>query len=284
MYLVKVPGVTLLRELAAIPGLRVLMDFNDTIWLPWQKASAWEGLEEMISIADGIVCENQFVAEYARRFNPVVHLVPDCAQVAVFDDLRGSVARNEDTVRLGWIGSAGTASSLYRVWEPLEALSVRYPQVELRILGASPEHLPRFEHVKWSTVSSYDQKTMVREALAMDVGIFPLFHVTESIGRGNGKTVLYMAAEAATVSEGIGENVQLIKDGVNGLLASTSDEWLAKLDWLVAHREDRRRIARAGLQTVREELSDLSCFSQLIGALDSVMESSTAEETHRGRV
>jgi glycosyltransferase involved in cell wall biosynthesis len=270
VYFLKTPAADLQRQIIALGGPRVAVDVNDALWLPLHRQHGFERLEDMLRAADGLICENAYVASRIRTYNARVHVVPDCTQLGVFDAHRDRVTRDPAIVRLGWIGSWGTAAFLYAIWEPLEELFGRHPHLELRVLGAHRDHLPHFERVRWSAQRAYDQETMVREALAMDIGLYPLFHVEDSLARGSGKAAIYMAAGAVAVCEDIGDNPRLIDDNVNGVLARGHQDWLAKLDWLVTHPEERRRIGHAGLETVRKQLSDRVCFEQLIDALNAV--------------
>jgi glycosyltransferase involved in cell wall biosynthesis len=45
-------------------------------------------------------------------------------------------------------------------------------------------------------------------------------------------------------------NAQLIRDGENGLLASTEEDWVEKLTMLINSEELRRRLGIAGRRTV----------------------------------
>lgn len=266
VYFLKTPTADLQNRVIALNRPRVVVDVNDALWLS-HHGNGFCRLTEMLTTAHGVICENDYVAHYVRKYNPCIRIVPDCTQLDAFDSLRGSVSRNESKVRLGWIGSNSTAGFLYRIWEPLEDLFTRHPNLELRIVGADPEHLPPFEKVRWSSVLEYDREQMVREALSMHIGLFPLFRVEDSLARGNGKAVIYMAAAAAAVCSNIGEHTRLIKDNVNGFLAHDSQEWIKKLEFLVMNPEERVRVSKAGLETVRAELSDRHCFERLNDAL-----------------
>jgi hypothetical protein len=81
-----------------------------------------------------------------------------------------------------------------------------------------------------------------------------------------------MAAGAVAACSNLGEHTKLIEDNVNGVLPNTPDEWLARLEHLVTHTEERNRIGEAGLTTIRRALTDQHCFDHLISALDSFME------------
>jgi len=247
----------------------VVVDVNDALWLS-HHGSGFSQLVEMLTTAHGVICENHYVASYAEKYNRRIRIVPDCTQLGAFDSIRDKVSRNGPTVRLGWVGSHSTAGSLCAIWEPLEELFKRHSNLELRVVGAAAQHLPLFEKVRWSSVLQYDREQMVREALAIDIGLFPLFRVEDSLARGIGKAVVYMAAGAVAACSNIGEHTRLIQDSVNGVLANDAQEWITKLDRLITHPEERSRIGQAGLDTVRKQLSDRICFERLIDALDFV--------------
>ena len=270
VYLVKVPDVALYRRLRALGGPRVVMDFNDGLWLPAFKAAGWQDLDAILDASDGVICENDYVAGYARKRNARVRVVPDSPQLEVFDALRAAVRRDPGRIVLGWVGGHENVGALYRILEPLEELFRRHPGLHLRVLGADAPLLPRFENVRWSCLPRYDQATMVREMLAFDIGLFPMFHNEDGKARGNLKAMLYMSAGAVAACEDFGECPRLVEDGVNGILAGEPGEWLAKLDGLVRDRERASRIAGAGLETIRSRFSTPGVFGQLVSALDQL--------------
>lgn len=270
VYTLKIPSWRLHQKLANLGGTRLVMDLNDGVWLPAFVRGGWEHLSEMLRTAHGVVCDNDYVAGYAKRHNPRVFVVPDPAQVECFDGWRAGVRRDSSRVVVGWIGSPATAGSLHAIWEPLEGLFERHSHLHLRIIGADRESLPRFEKVRWSSVVSYDQEVMIREALAMDIGLFPMFDVEDSLARGTLKAQIYMSAEMAVIASRIGESIRLIRDGENGMLAAGHAEWLEKLEWLVTHPVERAVMARRGLETVRERFPLERCFDALMSAFDGV--------------
>lgn len=251
-------------------GFRLVTDMVDAQWLPWFAQFGWDRLDEMLTQSDAVFVTNRYLAEYAQRFCERVLIVPDAPQLEVFDRRRDQVQRldPEQELRVGWIGGRDTVFSLHRIHEALEALAAARPKLHLRILGAPVDRLPRFEKVRWSTVEHYDQETMVREALQMHIGVFPQFHVEESVCRGALKSKIYMAAGAAVVAERLGENEELIEEGRNGLLAESNDQWRAQLLRLADDHALRQRLAAAGLATIREQFSGPHVGGQLQAALE----------------
>ncbi len=53
----------------------------------------------------------------------------------------------------------------------------------------------------------------------------------------------------------VGITTDIVQDGENGLLATTTEEWIEKLSMLVEDSALRRRIGEAGRQTVEERFS-----------------------------
>ncbi len=258
-----------------------VMDIIDGLWLPWFRQFGWEHLEAMLAAADGIIAENRFTAEHLRQYNPRVELVPDSPQLDAFERVRGQVQRGGERVVIGWIGGKDSVDALYVVYEALERLFAEFPQLHLRILGAPRDRLPRFENVRFSLVERYDQSIMVREALALDIGIYPQFAVQESIHRGTLKAKIYMSAGAATVCQDLGENAELIRDGENGLLAGSTQQWYAKLRWLVENPAERERIGAAGLETIRRDYTAERCFARLAAALETIHQARIEEGGRR---
>jgi glycosyltransferase involved in cell wall biosynthesis len=275
VYLVKVPHLPLYRRVKQLGKPKVVMEMHDAIWLPLAKGT-WSDLDEIIATSDAVICENGHVANYARQHNPHAYVVPDSPQLHLFDLWRSKIQRDPEKIVLGWIGGSHSVHPLCRIYEVLEELSRRYPRLHLRIVGVHDSYLPRFETARYSNLANYDQETMVREALAMDIGLFPLFHNEDARSRGTLKAMIPMSAEAAVIAENVGENPRLIRDGVNGLLAASPSEWLQKLEWLIINERERKDIARRGLDTIRQQFDAPIIFKKLLDTFDAIVESSVA--------
>ncbi len=196
--------------------------------------------------------------------------MPDPSQVELFDQSRIQSDRADSSIILGWIGSPATLFNLYSIWEPLEKLFARFDNIPVRLVGTGYDRLllPRFEKVRYTTLAFYSQQDLIREVLQMDIGLFPLFDIEDSLARGILKATVYMSGEACVITPPIGQNLQLITDGENGVLALSKDEWLDRLTTLVEDADSRKRIAAAGLRTAREGFSLQHCYNQLLDALN----------------
>ncbi|HKR65364.1 MAG TPA: glycosyltransferase family 4 protein [Thermoanaerobaculia bacterium] len=273
VYAAKVASLELHQRIQALKKPRLLVLFADALWLPFARGRGWQDVDAILSIADGIVTVNEMTANYARQKNERVFIVNDSPQTEEFDKVRERYGKDPSRTVLGWIGSPFTATSLFKIWEPLERLFAEDASLHLRLVGtgsATLLNVPRFEKVRWSAVEQYDQATMIREALAMDIGLFPLFSGEDALARGAHKAAIYMSGEAAVAAQRYGEAAEVIEDGVTGMLCATDEEWYEKLAFLIRNADERRAMAKRGLAMVRERFSRARTFEQLRAAIESV--------------
>ena len=268
---VKCSAASLYRQVRQSSRAKLVLDLFDPIWLPLHGWGDSHAISAELSEWDAIICENDYLAGCASPYNRRVFVVPDSPQIEVFDELRGTVRRDPQRITLGWIGGQTNVGPLFKLVEPLEALFERFPQLHLRIVGADPWRLPPFEKVRYSCRPTFNQEQMAREVLAFDIGLFPLFHNEQGRARGTLKAKVYMSGGAVAVCENYGENPKLIEDDVNGCLASSQDEWYAKLARLIIDADRRTAIAERGLATIRERYTATHMFGRLIGAFDKVL-------------
>ncbi len=91
--------------------------------------------------------------------------------------------------------------------------------------------------------------TIVEEIAGFDVGLAPLFDLPFEREKFPGKTLEYMALRVPTVCSRVGTIREVIREGEDGLLAGSEEEWEEHLAWLIADEPYRQRIAEAGYQT-----------------------------------
>jgi glycosyltransferase involved in cell wall biosynthesis len=122
----------------------------------------------------------------------------------------------------------------------------------LRISGtAQPVSIPgvQVENTPWSLAREVELFN------TCDVGVYPLPDDDWSRGKCGFKAIQFMACGVPVVSSAVGVNREIVEDGVSGFLASTPQEWLAKLERLLAEPDLRQRFAEAGRRTIAERYS-----------------------------
>jgi len=263
VYLSKAASLRLVSRLRRETRACLILDLVDALWLPRYNIA---GLPELLSLVDAVTTDNGLTATYIRQFTNSCFVIPDCPQVEAFDRRRREFpSAKREMVTLGWVGSTATAYNLFVIWEALELVFAKYPQLQLVLVGVGPnnKYFPPFERVRYTCVPRYTQAEMIDQIIKMDIGLFPLQQVEASEARGILKATIYMAGATAVIASPVGQICELIQDGVNGMLARTTAEWVEKLEKLILDTALRSRIAQAGLQEVREQFTVKQSFEKL---------------------
>lgn len=267
VYMSKVRSYPLIHAIRRETDARIVYDFGDAVWLAEDSSDEFN---EVLRTVDVVTTDNELTAEYVRTFNDNCIVIPDTPQIGEFDKRRAELGKKaDDRITIGWIGSPSTAYNIYLIWEALEEVFRRHPELDLRLvgIGEDAQYLPPFENVRFSYLPFYNQAQMIEEVFKMHIGLFPLQNTEKSKVRGVLKALIYMSGEAAVISSPVGQIPEVIEDGVNGLIAGTTQEWIDKLERLIGDKDLRNRLAQKGLETVRTRFNLEHSFAQLKGVL-----------------
>ena len=249
-------GPPIVERLLRARGHPLLYDFDDAIFKLHtsgsNRAGAWlkaPGKTATICrISDHVVVGNSYLAGWAGQHNPHVSVVPTSVDTDRCRPRPSGPAGGRIVV--GWTGSATSQTYLEAFAPELRAL-LASRDVELRVLSTREPLLPGVPHVwrPWSPA------TEAEDVAAFDIGIMPMPDEEWALGKCALKALQYMAAAVPTVASAIGANREVIEHGRDGLLASTTEEWLACITALVDDPGLRSRLGTAGRHTVEERFS-----------------------------
>jgi glycosyltransferase involved in cell wall biosynthesis len=251
-------GSVRFERLLAKQGARMVLDFDDAIWLHdvsdanrrlgWLKRP--EKTADIIALCKLVITGNNYLASYASAINPKTVVVPTTIETDQYalQDSRVHPA----PVCIGWTGSTTTVRHLKLAKPILMKLKERFGEaVTFRVIADKPweEDEPVTHFIKWKRESE------VEDLSAIDIGIMPLPDNDWARGKCGFKGLQYMALGIPAVMSPVGVNTEIIQDGVNGFLAATEDEWVEKLSLLINDAALRKRIGAEGRKTVEERYS-----------------------------
>jgi glycosyltransferase involved in cell wall biosynthesis len=274
-------GPAAMERLLAMRGRPpMVFDFDDAIFLPSvsdanRLIAALKRPRKVASIirgSDHVIAGNEYLAAYARQFNPSVTVIPTSVDTDRFAPAdRSDLAETaERPLVVGWIGSPTTASYIRALGRVLQRVHARQPFVlrvsgigrPLEIAGVPVDNRP------WSL----DDEVGLFNTC--DVGVYPLADDEWSKGKCGFKAIEFMASGVPVIAAAVGVNRAIVQDGVNGFLAATEEEWVEKLCRLLADAALRRRFAVAGRRTVEEGYSLRVNAPRLAATLRAVVERS----------
>ena len=252
-------GGPFIEEKLAHQGRPLVFDFDDAIYLlNTGVPSPTVGLlkrpsktARIINLATTVIAGNENLKAYASLYNRNVTVIPTPVDTSIFAPRAGGVRPDDGKVVIGWMGSNTTAPYLKMVGDALAAVARRYPQVEIRAIGGSyvPEVSPSL------TIRRWNLQTELEDLHGFDIGIMPMPDTEWTRGKCGFKALLYMSCAVPPVCSPVGLTTEIVQDGLNGLLATTTEEWVDKLSMLVEDPSLRRRMGDAGRQTVEEKYS-----------------------------
>ncbi|MCC6173787.1 MAG: glycosyltransferase family 4 protein [Chloroflexi bacterium] len=252
-------GGPFIEEKLAVAGPPMIFDFDDAIYLLNSGVtSRTVGLlkrpsktARIVNLSTTVIAGNENLKAYASAYNRNIVVIPTPVDTDHFAPRRDRSADPGKRVVIGWSGSNTTAPYLKMVGEALTEITRRYPEVEIRAIGGSyvPPVSPNLTVRRWSL------ERELEDLHGFDIGIMPMPDTEWTRGKCGFKALLYMSCGVPPVCSPVGITTDIVEDGANGLLATTTEEWIGKLSMLVEDPALRRRIGDAGRQTVEEKYS-----------------------------
>lgn len=263
-------GGPFVEEMLARTRRPIVYDFDDAVYLHSSgEASPLmrllrrpEKTARIIELSAAVIAGNETLRDYASAYNDRITVIPTPVDTDHFCPRKGPPVR--DRVVIGWIGSNTTAPYLKMIEPALEEVMRRDPRVDLRIVGAGhqPTGLSRVELRRWGLESE------LRDLHDFDIGIMPMPDTEWTRGKCSFKTLLYMSVGVPSVSSPVGVTTEIIQDGVNGYLATTTEEWVERLTALIADADRRRAVGLAGRASVVEKYSLHTQAPRLLAVLE----------------
>lgn len=259
------------RRLSRI--LPFVYDFDDAIHLAntsdVNRAFGWlkfpRKTDEICGLARAVTVGNNYLAGFARRHNPDVTLVPSSVDTTIYTPGPPRAPRLKPVV--GWMGS----STSQALMEPFAPLLARIPGAGLTLRLVSDRRPVNFSFpFEWKAWSA---ETEVDDLRDFDLGIMPLPDTEWAKGKCAMKILQYMGVGVPSVGSALGGNVEVIRDGENGLLARSSDDWMEKITRLARDPELARRLGAAGRETVTARYSTDVCADRFAEVVRRVVRS-----------
>ena len=250
-------GTTFFESMFSKSKAKVIYDFDDAIWhfdvseankkVGWLKKPGKTA--NIITMADLVFAGNKYLAEFAHHYNENVVIVPTTIDT---DEYKPAPFRNTNPVCIGWSGSITTIRHFEMVTPIYKRLKDRFgDRISFKVIGDGSyrNEALGIQGIAWK------KQDELQELSLMDIGVMPLPDDEWAKGKCGLKGLQYMAMSIATVMSPVGVNSEIIRDGENGFLPATEDEWVEKLSQLITDVELRRRLGEAGRRTVLEHYS-----------------------------
>jgi glycosyltransferase involved in cell wall biosynthesis len=277
------PQIYLLQKLLKRRGIKVIFDLDDAIFLSTSRlfginirSPAYSYVEKMIKDTDAVITSNHYLLTYAKLFNQKVYVI----HVPVDTDLFSpKFRRHSNKITVGWQGNPGNHyENLAMLIKPFEKLAKKYDirfkmssyigDLKVKQMFKKLEDLMEIDYGSdhWLPLTKF------AELLCdFDIMVAPLTKNVWNEGKSALRVSAGMAMGIPVVASPVGEQKYVIRDGVNGFLAKTEEEWYIHLSKLIESDELRRVVGKRARETSERELSLHVCGEKLYNVIRSIL-------------
>ncbi|MBI4834398.1 MAG: glycosyltransferase family 4 protein [Planctomycetes bacterium] len=253
-------------------GAKVLYDFDDAVMFASSRHATpdspkrMKAFVKMVKASDGIIAGNPYLKEQAEQYNKKAWIIPTSMDTEKYPIARHGTKDPATPVILGWIGGGKSLVFLQALLPALEELAGKF-NIQLKIVCNAFFDSDKIKIIK----KQWKEEHEILDVLTFDIGLAPLPDDPWSKGKCAAKLLQYMAGGIPSVASPVGVHTEIIQEGVNGLLATTPEEWKAKLERLIADAKLRESCGLEARKTVEERYSVKSSAPKLINIFKEIV-------------
>ena len=220
----------------------------------------------LIRSADHVITSSPFLNKTCKEMNKAGACTYISSSVDTDRFLPANRYTNEIKVTIGWTGTFTTKAYLDLLRPVFQELAKRR-EFKLLVIGNFDYEL---EGVDLDVVS-WSVEREVEDLQRIDIGVYPLAMEEWATGKSGLKAIQYMAFAIPCVATNVGTAPMIIRDGYNGLLVQTADEWLGALERLIDDPDLRRRLGQQARLAAIERYSTRAVAADYRRVLASVI-------------
>jgi glycosyltransferase involved in cell wall biosynthesis len=237
-------------------GIPYVLDYDDAIFHNYDlnknhclKLLLGNKISTLMLNSSLVLAGNSYLKDYAINAGAKkVTLLPSLINLDDYD--RKAHYSNEGKFILGWVGSPSTQHYLPMLAPVLKKLSKIF-DIELVTIGAHEFIMEGVKVICYPWTCEI-QKEKIKD---FDLGIMPLKDTPWEKGKCAYKLLQYMAAGVPVLASAVGANNDVVREGVNGYLASNEEDWEEKLLLCLQNRVSLMTLGENAYEIVKEHYS-----------------------------
>jgi len=245
-------GIALLYTYQQEFGKKIVVDVDDYLELNednpnkihHERYNALEIIKTTLGIADMVTTTTPYLAEYLKKFNKNVVVLPNFVDMEYWD---GPILKNESNeVRIGYVGSMTHYKDLQLIRQALIDILLEHREAKLILVG-DMRYRELFEgfNVEVHLGVPFEDYANKLRGLRLDIGIAPLQDNTFNKYKSAIKAYEYGICEVPVIASGTKFYRDFIDDNKNGYLVSRYIDWWAPLESMIINPSKRKRMGRA---------------------------------------
>lgn len=253
----------------------IIFQFTDAVFITDQKekglferlrlrilSNTWK---RTVKIAKCCLVENDYNKEAVLKYCSYIDMITgpiDTDRYFVREE-----KKEKDYIVIGWTGSFFTTKYLYEINDVLLEVSKKY-NILLRLIGAKKDF--KIKGVNCD-MREWSYETELAWLSTFNIGIMPLIDDEWTRGKAGYKLLQYMSMGISPIASSVGFNKEIVKDGVNGFLVTTKEEWVKKLSSLIENEELRKKIGKEARFTIEKNYALNKAEKKLFEIFNNVL-------------
>jgi len=218
----------------------LVYDFDDAVLFRnsdtqnFHSASRYRRFRNTMKYSDIVIAGNEYLRDLALPFTKNVFVIPTGINTRTY--IPKPSPAHAPPFTIGWIGSKSNLILLKQLIEPINALHRTVGNFRLRIV--CDDFIEGFECPVEKKI--WTKQEEVEDIQSFDIGIMPSTDNKWTRGKCALKLLQYMSCGIASVSSFTDVTSHIIRDGVNGCLASADEQWVEKIRFLLENPDHLR--------------------------------------------
>jgi len=247
-------------------GKPIILDLDDDLFalppdhpdrISTYYASGLPALLHAILNVDGITVTTEPLKEAVQNLNPNVWVLPNYFDDQLWDFHPQKPNLHGEPVTIFYMGTATHRPDLDSISKPLFQLADLFgPAIKFYFYGIEPpsglEELTQVTHQPVQTFN-YEMFVSYISQIQADIAIAPLCDNTFNRSKSAIKFFEYSALGIPGVYADLPPYSSIIRDGYNGLLAQTPNQWNEKIRLLIENPELRQMIIQNAQESIKTQ-------------------------------
>jgi len=230
--------------------IRIIYDFDDAIMFKSPVDGGGRSFKRqrtfarMVRYSDRVIAGNQYLKSQALPYNKNIIIIPTTIDTSRYS--MKDYSRNKENVTIGWIGSKSSLPFLKELTPAFDHLASQHKSIELKIICNDFFECNTMPVIKkmWARE---DENSDLQD---IDIGLAPLPNHEWTKGKCATKLLQYLSVGIPVVCSPVGAHNEIIKEGINGFFATSTQEWIEKINLLINDKALRERMGFEGRKTV----------------------------------
>jgi len=231
-------------------------------------------LKQTFENCDFFTGSTQTLVEIAQKYNKKSFLIKNTInynQHKLAKELILKKDFSDKKIKIGYFSGSNTHNEDFiQCKKALFQILERYKDIELHIVGYLDMDFDKYSH-RITRVPFMNYLEMLEYLSKIDINTAPLELNTFNDAKSELKIFEAGLVMTPTIASLTASYKNCIKDGINGFLALTKEDWAEKISLLIEDRKLRENIARKAREDFTKEFYINNCIYEIINIYNSII-------------